>query len=67
MIEFIDDVSKNLEDDKQTDILIMDLSKAFDNVSHSLVLHKLNNYDIEGKDNSWIERYLRNKTQAVVN
>lgn len=44
----------------------MDLSKAFDNVSHSLVLHKLNNYDIEGKDNSWIERYLRNKTQAVV-
>lgn len=66
MIEFIDDVSKNLEDDKQTDILIMDLSKAFDNVSHSLVLHKLNNYDIEGKDNSWIERYLRNKTQAVV-
>lgn len=66
MIEFIDDVSKNLEDDKQTDILIMDLSKAFDNVSHSLILHKLNNYDIEGKDNSWIERYLRNKTQAVV-
>jgi hypothetical protein len=66
LIEFIDDVSKNLEDDKQTDILIMDLSKAFDNVSHSLVLHRLNNYDIEGKDNSWIERYLRNKTQAVV-
>jgi hypothetical protein len=66
LIEFIDDVSKNLEDDKQTDILIMDLSKAFDNVSNSLVLHRLNNYDIEGKDNSWIERYLRNKTQAVV-
>ena len=57
---------KNIEDDKQTDILIMDLSKAFDNASYSLVLHKLNNYGIGGKDNSWIERYLRNKTQAVV-
>jgi hypothetical protein len=29
-----------MENGKQTDILVMDFSKAFDKVSHSLLLHK---------------------------
>ena len=36
-----DDVSKNLEEGKQTDVLDMDFAKAFDKVCHSLLLHKL--------------------------
>ena len=42
LIEFIDDVTRNLDDGKQTDVLIMDFSKAFDKVSHNLLIHKLN-------------------------
>jgi hypothetical protein len=35
LIEFIDDVTRNLDDGKQTDVLInMDFSKVFDKVSH---------------------------------
>jgi len=46
------DVSKNLDDCKQTDNLITDFSKAFHKVSKSLLLHKLNNYGICRKVNS---------------
>jgi fibrillarin-like rRNA methylase len=41
LIEFVDDISKNLQEGRQTDILIMDFAKAFDKVNHSLLIHKL--------------------------
>jgi hypothetical protein len=53
LVEFVDDVTKNL-DSKQTDCLIMDFSKAFDKVCHSLLIHKLHHYGIRGKTNRWI-------------
>lgn len=40
LVEFVDDISRNLDKGKQNDCLIMDLSKAFDNVCYSLLLHK---------------------------
>jgi hypothetical protein len=49
LLEFIDDVTRNLDDGKQTDVLIMDFSKAFDKVSHNLLIHKLKHYGIRGK------------------
>ena len=49
LIEFTDDITKNMENRKQTDVLIMDFSKAFDKVSHSLLPHKLNHYGIRWK------------------
>jgi hypothetical protein len=51
---------------KQTNVLVMDFSKAFDKVSHSLLIHKLNHYGIRGKTNTWIQNFLSNRTQAVV-
>jgi hypothetical protein len=38
LIEYVDNVSKNLQEGCQTDILIMDFAKAFDKVNHSLVI-----------------------------
>ena len=66
LIEFIDDVSKNLDQGKQTDCLIMDFSKAFDKVSHSLIIHKLKHYGVTGKTNEWIKNFLSYWTQSVV-
>ena len=66
LLEFIDDVTLNMENGKQTDILVMDFSKAFDKVSHSLLLHKLHYYDIQGELNSWIQNFLSNRKQAIV-
>ena len=65
LIEFVADITKNSAG-KQTDILIMDFSKAFDKVSHSLLLHKLEHYGIRGNINRRIASFLYNRTQAVV-
>ena len=45
---------------------IMDFSKAFDIVSHGLVVHKLDHYGIRGKTNTWIQNFLSDRSQAVV-
>ncbi len=63
---FIHDVTRNLDDGKQTDVLIMDFSKAFNKVSHNLLIHKLKHYGIRGKVNNWIESFLSGRTQAVI-
>ena len=50
----------------QTDVIIMDFSKAFDKVSHNLLTHKLNYYRIQGITNTLIHNFLSNRTQAVL-
>jgi hypothetical protein len=61
-------MTRNLDDGKQTDVLIMDFSKGktFDKVSHDLLKHKLKHYGIRGKVNNWIESFLSGRTQAVI-
>jgi dGTP triphosphohydrolase len=68
IIEFIDDVTQNVHDGKQTDVIIMDFSKALGEVIHNLLIHKLKHNNIRGKINNWIERFLldRTRTQTVI-
>ena len=66
LIEFVDDISKNLQEGRQTDILIMDFAKAFDKVNHSLLIHKLRYYGIDGKTTRWIQNWLEDRQQTVV-
>ncbi|CAC5363739.1 unnamed protein product [Mytilus coruscus] len=40
--------------------------KAFDTVSRSLLVHKLEHYGIRGNGNRWIASFLYHRTQAVV-
>ena len=51
---------------KQTDIIIMDFAKAFDNVPHRRLLHKLEYYGIKGSMHNWINSLLSVRTQQVV-
>ena len=65
LLEFTNDVTSTLEQGQQTDVLVMDFSKAFDKVSHSLLLHKLHHYGIRGKTNAWIQAFLFGRSQTV--
>ena len=66
LVEFIDDITRNLDNGRQTDCLIMDFSKAFDKVCHGLLTQKSHHYGIRGKTNKWFQSFLDDRNQAVV-
>jgi hypothetical protein len=66
LIEFIHNITSNMNIGVQTDVVVMDFSKAFDKVSHEKLLRKLHRYGICGKTNNWISDFLLNRKQTVV-
>jgi hypothetical protein len=44
----------------------MDFAKAFDKVNHSLLIHNLRYYGIDGKTTRWIQNWLEDRQQTVV-
>lgn len=50
----------------QTDLILLDFSKAFDKVSHQKLLLKLHKYGIRGPTLKWIQAFLSDRTQTVV-
>ena len=57
----IDDFTRNYDLGSQTDIAILDFSKAFDTVPHDKLLHELDAYGIRGPLLSWIKAFLCNR------
>ncbi|MEW8546320.1 MAG: reverse transcriptase family protein, partial [Candidatus Thiodiazotropha sp.] len=66
LVMLIEDLARNASVGKQTDIILLDFSKAFDKVNHSKLLWKLHSYGIRGQVLSWIKAFLGNRSQRVV-
>ena len=64
-IDFIDRIWNNLNNSKLPLSLFLDLSKAFDTLDHSILLHKLNYYGVKNKEYQWFSSYLSNRSQYV--
>ena len=63
----IDDITKSLHNNTGTDIIYFDFAKAFDSVSHDLILHKLKTkFKIDGRLLKFLQDYLRHRKQRVV-
>ena len=61
-----DDLARGLDNRKQTDIIILDFSKAFDTVPHTRLINKLTHYGINRHLIKWITSFLTNRQQKVV-
>ena len=66
LLEFVQDLANNMQNGSQTDILVMDFSKAFDKVGHNRLVKKMEYYGVRGKTNNWIRSFLSNRSQTVV-
>ena len=62
----IDDLSRKLDKGLQTDVAILDFSKAFDTVPHDRLLHKLDAYGIRGHLHVWIRNFLTTRKMKVL-
>ena len=59
-------LARNTSAGKQTDLILLEFSKAFDKVNHSKLLWKLHQYGIRGNALSWIRIFLGNQSQTIV-
>ena len=62
----IQDLAKSIDDRRQTDLILLDFSKAFDKVPHKRLVHKLEHYGVRGSLHKWISDFLHQRTQQVV-
>ena len=66
LIMLIEDLARSASVGKQTDIILLDFSKAFDKVNHSKLLWKLHQYGIRGHVLDWVRAFLGSRSQRVV-
>ena len=66
LIELMDELTKNIDDGSQTDVIVLDFAKAFDRVNHSLLCKKIESYGITGDTKRWIQDFLTDRKQKVV-
>ena len=69
ILDILNVIHKNMNNNKYTCGIFIDLKKAFDTVDHSILLSKLHFYGIRGIVNDWFRSYLfdRKQTTAVGN
>ena len=66
LIESLDIITDSLDKGLSVDVIYTDFSKAFNKVSHSKLLIKLEAYDISGLLLKWIKDFLIGREQRVV-
>ena len=49
LLEFQNDIVANMNNGKQTDVIVMDFAKAFDKVGHRRLIEKMKYYGVPGK------------------
>ena len=60
-----DCILDNMDNQKMTGAVFIDLKKAFDLVDHTCLLHKLDHYGVRGHAKMWFESYLKFRSQKV--
>ncbi|KAK4810588.1 hypothetical protein QYF61_007325 [Mycteria americana] len=66
LISFYDKVTRLVDEGKAVDVVYLDFSKAFDTVSHSILLEKLAAHGLDGCTLHWVKNWLDGQAHRVV-
>ena len=66
LLETLDFISASLDNGIPVDVILLDFAKAFDTVPHRRLLAKLRAYGFDGLTLKWIEAFLKERRQRVV-
>lgn len=66
LLKVTNDILLNMNDQRVTLLLLLDLSAAFDTVDHDTLLHQLQfTFGVNGKVLSWFSSYLSGRSQQI--
>ncbi len=66
LMEFLEEVTKLLDEGHSVDLLYLDFARAFDKVPHARLIAKVKSLGITGHISAWIEQWLTDRRQRVV-
>uniref|UniRef100_A0A8B9BU64 Reverse transcriptase domain-containing protein n=1 Tax=Anser brachyrhynchus TaxID=132585 RepID=A0A8B9BU64_9AVES len=66
LISFYDKVTCLVDEEKAVDVIYLDFSKAFDTVSHNILLEKLAARGLDWRTLHWVKNWLNSRAQRVV-
>ena len=67
LLKVMNDILLNMNNQRVTLLILLDLSAAFDTVDHDTMLRRLEySFGIQGKALSWFASYLSGRTQRIL-
>jgi len=66
IVASVDDWRRGLDNNYLVGVVLVDISRAFDSISHDLLLCKMVHYGIRGEAKRWFQSYLSERKRVMV-
>ena len=66
LVQYVHSLAKTLDSGGQTDVIYLDMAKAFDRVPHEKLMYKLEMFELRNPLLAWIKDYLTNRHHRVI-